>query len=450
MEEAELSKPEALESESAVKSSADIKAQEEAVREATNKVQNAADQAAVDNVKAEQQKLNNAGANATVEVMRDGGETNVNTTDINNFNDRLGPSTRSGTLGSNSATIRDMQTTTDPSITRAREAYNKSLNSAGKILNERFSKSLESKNPELKAGYDKITSDGKAIADKIKTELDKPNPDPKVLDDLENQLNAKQKELEEHVKKADKIMTELDAKETMGAKDYLKYMYFLGLLGGVLGTYFTCKALTGCYIFYGDLVDKLDGCSDYYNTDIDHQIQCRCGKSVDSPVPVTLQMCNSFDSSECTAPYCLGICSSATYTPKPLICEFPTAKGVGGRPLQCSTSVTGDNTIFYGYRQVTPLTLLSNAVNAIANAPSYAEDFMKTIFMYILYGIGGMFLLGILLLFLKYVFSKFTSSNSENKEGSNDQHPVVVATPAPVAVPTPAPVAALTDNHVLH
>ena len=51
MEEAELSKPEALESESAVKSSADIKAQEEAVREATNKVQNAADQAAVDNVK---------------------------------------------------------------------------------------------------------------------------------------------------------------------------------------------------------------------------------------------------------------------------------------------------------------------------------------------------------------------------------------------------------------
>ena len=61
-----------------------------------------------------------------------------------------------------------------------------------------------------------------------------------------------------------------------------------------------------------------------------------------------------------------------------------------------------------------------------------------------------MFLLGILLLFLKYVFSKFTSSNSENKEGSNDQHPVVVATPAPVAVPTPAPVAALTDNHVLH
>ena len=160
MEEAELSKPEALESESAVKSSADIKAQEEAVREATNKVQNAADQAAVDNVKAEQQKLNNAGANATVEVMREGGETNVNTTDINNFNDRLGPSTRSGTLGSNSATIRDMQTTTDPSITRAREAYNKSLNSAGKILNERFSKSLESKNPELKTGFDAITKSG--------------------------------------------------------------------------------------------------------------------------------------------------------------------------------------------------------------------------------------------------------------------------------------------------
>ena len=39
MEEAELSKPEALESESAVKSSADIKAQEEAVREARAKKQ---------------------------------------------------------------------------------------------------------------------------------------------------------------------------------------------------------------------------------------------------------------------------------------------------------------------------------------------------------------------------------------------------------------------------
>jgi hypothetical protein len=71
---------------------------------------------------------------------------------------------------------------------------------------------------------------------------------------------------------------------------------------------------------------------------------------------------------------------------------------------------------------------------------------MKTIFMYILYGIGGMFLLGILLLFLKYVFSKFTSGESENKEGSTDQHPVPVAIP----VVTPAPAGTPADNHVLH
>ena len=65
---------------------------------------------------------------------------------------------------------------------------------------------------------------------------------------------------------------------------------------------------------------------------------------------------------------------------------------------------------------------------------------MKTIFMYILYGIGGMFLLGILLLFLKFVFSKFTSGSSE--ESSNNTHPVA----APVVAATPAPV----DPHVLH
>jgi len=408
--------PEAFESKETIRSNEEIRTQGDAVTENINEIGSASTQAEVDNIKAEKQKLNNMEANAAESILRQGGVTDVTPNDLNNLNDRMEQATRSGTLGSNASTIRGIETSTDPSISRARNAFDKALNAAGKILNDRFTKSLESKHPELKDEFNKISSDTQNIANKMRDELNKPNPDPKVLNDLESELNAKQKEFEKLFDKADKISDEVKSKKD--GIDYSKILLLLGILGGILGgtlaAYFLAKSLTGCYIYYGGgLSDKLEGCSDYYNTDIEHQIQCRCGKSVDTPVPITSQICDSLDQSECTSPYCLGMCSKTTYTPIPLPCEFPVGKNLNSRGLQCTTSATGDNYVFYGYKQVTILSLLSNIANAIANAPTYAEDFMKQILTYFLYGIGAMFLFGILLLFLKFAFSKLTESKSE-------------------------------------
>lgn len=417
-------KPEALESETAIRDAEEVKAQENAVSEATNKIGDAVNQAEVDNIKAEQAKLNIKAANATESLFREGGIDNVGVDDINKLNDKIEPAIKSGRIGDHVSTYKDVQTSTDPSIARARDAFNKAINSSSKLLSEKFSKILESKHPELKEQFNKITSDSQDIAKRMNDELNKPNPDPKVLNDLETELNAKQKEFEKLFDKADKISDEVESKK--GGLDFKTILFFLGLFAGTLTFILLPKALTGCYVYYGSgLVNKLDGCSDYYNTDIDHQIQCRCGKSVDTPVPITSQICDTLDQSECTSPYCLGFCSKATYTPTPLPCEFPIDKNLNGRGLQCTTTASGDNYVYYAYRQVTLLSLLANVVNTIQNAPTYIEDFTKKILMYFLYGIGALFLLGIVLLFLKFAFSKLTESKPETQ-----------STPAP----SPAPV----------
>jgi len=419
----------ALESETAIRDAGEVRALNEEVAEATNRLGDIATQEGVADIKAKQAELNIKAASATEAIFREGGIDNVTPEDINNLNDKIEPAVKSGGIGDHVSAINDIQRSTDPSIIRTRDAFEKTLNPAGKILGERFSKSLESKHPELKEQFNKIVSDTQDIGNKMRDEFNKPTPDPKVLNDLEKELNAKQKEFEELLKNADKIADEVESKKD--GTDFSKYLFYLGILGGILGGILTAiliaKALTGCYVYYGGgLVYKLEGCSDYYNTDIDHQIQCRCGKSVDTPRPVTPQLCDTLDQSECTSPYCLGFCSKTTYTPTPLPCEFPVDKYLNGRGLQCTTTATGDNYIFYAYKQVTLLSLLGGVVNAIQNAPKEAEDFMKQILMYFLYGIGAMFLLGIVMLFLKFVFSKLTESKPE-----------VQSTPTPAAPAAP-------------
>ena len=429
----------AFESETAIRDAGEVRALNEEVTEATNRLGDTATQAEVADIKAKQAEVNIKAASATESIFREGGIDNVTSEDINNLNDKIEPAVKSGGIGDHISTIKDIQTSTDPSISRARDAYDKTLNASGKILGDRFSKSLESKHPELKDQFNKITSETQDIGNKIKDELNKPNPDPKVSNDLESQINAKQKEFDNLFNDADKISDEVESKKD--GIDFSKYLFYLGILGGILGGILTAilvaKALTGCYVYYGGgLIYKLEGCSDYYNTDIDHQIQCRCGKSVDTPAPVTAQVCDSLDQSECTSPYCLGFCSKTTYTPTPLPCEFPVDKYLKGRGLQCTTNITGDDYIFYGYKQVTLLSLLSGAVNAIQNLPKDAEDFMKQILMYFLYGIGAMFLLGIVLLFLKFVFSKLTESKPEVQSTPTPAAPVSPAAPAAPVINT--------------
>jgi uncharacterized protein YoxC len=430
----------ALESETAIRDAGEVKVQEKAVSEATNEIEGTATQAGIDNVKAEEAKLNNIGANATERVFREGGIDNVTTEDLNNLNDKVDPILRAGGgIGDNAPAINDIRRSTDPSVAKTRDAFEKAFNASGKILGERFSKSLESKHPELKKQFDKITSETQDIGNKMRDEFNKPTPDTKVLNDLQKELDAKQKEFEKLFEKADKISDEVESKKD--GIDYSKYLFYLSILGGILGGILTgiilAKALTGCYVYYGGgLSNKLEGCSDYYNIDIDHQIQCRCGKSVDSPIPVTSQLCDTLDQSECTTPYCLGFCSKATYTPVPLPCEFPMGKNLNSRGLQCTTTATGDNYVYYGYKKVTLLSLVSGAVNAIQNAPTYAEDFMKQMFMYFLYGIGAIFLLGVVMLFLKFAFSKLTESKPEVQNAPAPAAPTP-ATPTPAA-PTPA------------
>lgn len=406
----------AFESDTAIRDAAEVRVLNEETTELTNRIGETATQAEIADIKAKQGEASIKATNATEALFREGGINDVSVEDIKNLNDMMEPVIISGGVGDHISTINDIRTSTDPSVSRTRDAFEKSLNSAQKILSERFSKSLESKHPELKDQFNKITSETQDIGNKMKDEFNKPKPDSKVLNDLQKELNSKQKEFEQLFEKANKISDEVESKKD--GTDYSKYLFYLGILGIILGGTLTAilfaKALTGCYVYYGGgLSNKLEGCSDYYNIDIDHQIQCRCGKSVDTPAPITSQICDTLDQSECTSPYCLGNCSKATYTPVPLPCEFPTGKNLNGRGLQCTTTATGDNYVFYAYKKVTLQSLLAGVVNAIQNLPTNAEDFMKQIFMYFLYGIGAMFLFGILMLFLKFAFSKLTESEPE-------------------------------------
>lgn len=179
----------------------------------------------------------------------------------------------------------------------------------------------------------------------------------------------------------------LGAKFTVDTFIFLgKVLFIVGILGSIgygIASLIISVSLNGCYLYSKNGKSKIINC----DIDIDH---CKCGALISSgsgPRQMNTTICDSLDSSECTLPYCSGLCSSSKSSSRCL-------SSTGDTLLQCTNTNTDDpNFIGYGYEEYTPASLIANGVwkgfqflgdagKALQKSLSLFEQFIETLIKY--------------------------------------------------------------------
>jgi len=140
----------------------------------------------------------------------------------------------------------------------------------------------------------------------------------------------------------------------------MKVVFIVGILGGIgygIADLIISTSLNGCYLYSKNGKSKIINC----NIDIDN---CKCGALISAgsgPKQMNTGICNSLDSSECSLPYCSGLCSGGNVNSRCL-------SSTGDILLQCTnTNLDDPNFIGYGYEQYTPESLIGNSVWGASN-----------------------------------------------------------------------------------
>jgi hypothetical protein len=136
---------------------------------------------------------------------------------------------------------------------------------------------------------------------------------------------------------------------------------------------------------------KLSGCSDFYSNNPTNQAMCSCGALVNvGTSSLSDAQCTTL--AECNKPYCIGRCASIQQR----CTGFPNEYN-----LQCTSGgATQKGGVYYAFQLYTPMSILGNVLNTIANLPKdiggWLGDTGKTILIWAGIIIGSLIVLSVI------------------------------------------------------
>lgn len=282
------------------------------------------------------------------------------------------------------------------------------------LISKAFSKFDANSTEEFKNNVNETKTAGQKLIDSINEN----KSDGEIQNNFDELKNSAEK-VNENLENNEKLKENMIAKNgESGWEQFKTIVKYLSILGGLTGLfvfiYLYVKEHTGCYIVQGGKSSKLQGCDGWYKN---NKFSCQCTSSIVDPKNSMDPDCSKLNNEDCCAPYCLGqSCGSNTCaegaSDQKNSCVFPQ-----GHRFQCTSgSLTDSGSVYYYYKQVSPL-------DAIASIPKYAGDITKdlasdmsyliwTIFKWILFAIAIIIISMILVAIIK----KWIKKSNENSE----------------------------------
>lgn len=150
------------------------------------------------------------------------------------------------------------------------------------------------------------------------------------------------------------------------------------------------KQVSGCFMIKHDGVTRLDGCSDWYGTSVENQLNCSCGTSTND----TMIKSNCDTPEECLKPYCIGNDKCTNSSPK---CSDEQL-------YQCAgDSIADPNYVRYMYLDNNIFSLYSDILNIqdAANKNNTDNNGGKNILLYVIIFLVVIFVIAIIIFFMK-------------------------------------------------